>query len=581
MLALLAACAPQAPLAPVGTTLPGSSGGPTRPSAEEHVDVQKVLAAVVHVRGLTPTRPIPLRRVSDEEFDRVFEEGVARRRAKYGVAPSAPRDPQEDARYFVGFYDPTTRGIFVRRDRPPWLRDQSLSGTLAHELTHALQDQHFGLERLYDGLSPDAVHAMRAVLEGDAEITRVAAEAYLEGRPVKRSVVEASTTDETVPDEVRHPEYLADPALRAQPATTREAVMFPYVWGTLFVGAIYRAGGFPLVDKLYAVRPAATAYIYHPEDFVAGRPVEPVRGVTPPAGFRADLHDSVGEYGLRQLLWKLGESADHVARIGAAWRGDTLLSASDGKGHEFDSWTLAFSGEREAAEVQRLLATDGRTERSGTVVAFLSGEDARAARVDPAALVGPAPRPKPPLGDVTIPPAPAPIEARAEYRGVIVEDSFVDPFVGLHFKAPAGYELDANGPRGLLLLMTNHVSSDVTVLSSVRPTPDVIRVMKQALLQGTAKLGKPDRIVDGGMATPFGPASYRYVEFAGSPMTAQMRLMVVCGGEALLAEMRLLRRDDAASAHALDGWFWSLNARAVEGSPYCAAVRRQATTDLP
>ena len=46
-----------------------------------------------------------------------------------------------------------------------------LQVTLAHELTHALQDQYFDLSKIQDGLAPDEAGAVRSVIEGDAVAT--------------------------------------------------------------------------------------------------------------------------------------------------------------------------------------------------------------------------------------------------------------------------------------------------------------------------------------------------------------------------------------------------------------------------
>src|SRR4051812_16466537 len=65
----------------------------------------------------------------------------------------------------VGFYDPKTKELFVRGAQPtPYVRQ-----VLVHELTHALQDQHFAIDRPdLDKADDERGDAFQALVEGDA-----------------------------------------------------------------------------------------------------------------------------------------------------------------------------------------------------------------------------------------------------------------------------------------------------------------------------------------------------------------------------------------------------------------------------
>jgi len=66
----------------------------------------------------------------------------------------------------LGFYEPHEKTMFLGGD----LHGQELDATLWHELVHALQDQHYGLEKLL-GWTDDAGDwqgAVHALAEGDA-----------------------------------------------------------------------------------------------------------------------------------------------------------------------------------------------------------------------------------------------------------------------------------------------------------------------------------------------------------------------------------------------------------------------------
>jgi hypothetical protein len=64
----------------------------------------------------------------------------------------------------LAFYDPVDKRITVRGTE----LTPSLRATLAHEMTHALQDQHFDLQQLSEEAGEDGAFVYRAVIEGDA-----------------------------------------------------------------------------------------------------------------------------------------------------------------------------------------------------------------------------------------------------------------------------------------------------------------------------------------------------------------------------------------------------------------------------
>src|SRR5207302_7880735 len=65
----------------------------------------------------------------------------------------------------VGFYDPQKKDLVVRGTAiTPYVRK-----TLAHELTHALDDQRFGLDRAgLEKANAESADGFRALSEGDA-----------------------------------------------------------------------------------------------------------------------------------------------------------------------------------------------------------------------------------------------------------------------------------------------------------------------------------------------------------------------------------------------------------------------------
>src|SRR5262249_29721207 len=122
---------------------------------------------------------------------------------------------------------------------------------VAHELTHALQDQHWGLpttpDPLLDGHG-DALLARHALLEGDAPPPRLA---YVRGADLAPDTIDWIEHHlHDVPDELaaRYPDV---------PDVVRASVAFQYDAGTTFAGWALGAGGWAAVDRAEADPPAS------------------------------------------------------------------------------------------------------------------------------------------------------------------------------------------------------------------------------------------------------------------------------------------------------------------------------------
>jgi len=68
----------------------------------------------------------------------------------------------------VGYYEPRTRQFYLA----DWIDIDGQKPIMAHELTHALQDQHFNLRRFehWPKGDSDAELATHALVEGDATL---------------------------------------------------------------------------------------------------------------------------------------------------------------------------------------------------------------------------------------------------------------------------------------------------------------------------------------------------------------------------------------------------------------------------
>jgi hypothetical protein len=220
----------------------------------------------------------------------------------------------------AAFYDQHQHKLFMYEDAS--LESSQNRVVLAHELTHALQDQHFGLSRLPLELktNDDRAAAASALVEGDA--TLVMTEFTFKNLSlgaIKDSLGTALTQNMQ--------------QLQTAPRYLREMLVFPYLRGQEFCAALTARGGFAAVSRAYADPPSSTAQILHPEKYLADPREEPqaIEWPDPTAqGQKAIADNTVGEMGIRLLFteWLDGVTAE---RASVGWRGDRYLAFDQGR----------------------------------------------------------------------------------------------------------------------------------------------------------------------------------------------------------------------------------------------------------
>jgi hypothetical protein len=254
----------------------------------------------------------------------------------------------------AGFYDPHGKEMVLVEggaDAGIWnsaaqfmiQRDVMGEIVLAHELTHALQDQNFDLESRLDKVKDDDDRglALKSVAEGDATI---AGFAYAIGR-----------MDDGVADAVAENLKKLPQALTAAAPGTPEGLsvplLFQYTDGVRFVAEAYRRGGWRGVDALYGNPPRSSHQILHPALYFDGAAPE-VRielagyeGIMP--GWTKADDDTYGELLVRVILERnLGKKSKEVA-LASRWAADRMIIMQDGHAVSV-IWMLAFSEEQTA-----------------------------------------------------------------------------------------------------------------------------------------------------------------------------------------------------------------------------------------
>jgi hypothetical protein len=213
----------------------------------------------------------------------------------------------------VGFYDPDTKQLFVAGET-----DGKLSAdtqvTVAHELDHALTDQHFDFgaatEVLEETDRGEELFAYTALIEGDAVLLQsLWAQRYLsdESRGSLGAELSGSGLDDT-------PRYL------------REALIFPYTKGLDFTFERFRTTrSFAGVDAAWRRPPASTEEILHPERYTEGQEWRPpaLPDVAGAAGCTQVRTGTLGEFDMRQLLTRHLSERD-ANRAADDWAGDAF-----------------------------------------------------------------------------------------------------------------------------------------------------------------------------------------------------------------------------------------------------------------
>ena len=216
----------------------------------------------------------------------------------------------------AGFFDPATREIVVVSQSGAIGAVEKV--TFAHEFTHVLQDQAFGLQ----GIDVDAVG------QGDRSLGRLA---LVEG---DATLMLTRWLAEHLPPAELGELLKVDPEAQAQlarmPAILRETLMFPYQQGFTFVNSLWSRGGWQAVDRAYGRLPDSTEQVLHPAKYEAREmPVEVTLDAgalakAMGAGWSATPEDTLGEFQLSVWLRENGVKALPAGDAAAGWGGDRL-----------------------------------------------------------------------------------------------------------------------------------------------------------------------------------------------------------------------------------------------------------------
>ncbi len=221
---------------------------------------------------------------------------------------------------------------------------------IAHELTHALADQHYDLEALDKSVKNDDDRslALSALIEGEATLTMLGAgmDDWEGTEVVKMPAASLDWTFSLMSSFM--PMLGGGKALSQAPPIISESMLFPYMKGVVFCAKLTNDNGWKAIDDAYRNLPQSTEQILHPEKFRANpdRPMTIDLGTLKPAeGWKELGRNVLGEMQLAVLLRKHGGKP-----AAAGWDGDRYAVFEGPNDHLGLVWLTTWDSEADASE---------------------------------------------------------------------------------------------------------------------------------------------------------------------------------------------------------------------------------------
>jgi hypothetical protein len=223
----------------------------------------------------------------------------------------------------AGYYDPKAQQFYLA----DWIELEGQKPVMAHELTHALQDQHFNLKRFekWPKGDSDAELAAHALIEGDATLAMTL---YMAKNPlVALAFIRSLGGMEAASEQFKQ-----------APRALRESLLFPYEEGSAWATQLYKRGGWEMVSQAFTKLPQSTEQILHSDKYFAYEVPQKLtlpdfKGVLGPSWTRID-YDVNGEWGCFLILDQFLNDATESKQASAGWGGDRFALYETGKPDE-------------------------------------------------------------------------------------------------------------------------------------------------------------------------------------------------------------------------------------------------------
>ncbi|MGZ4838262.1 MAG: hypothetical protein ACXVZR_06900 [Terriglobales bacterium] len=261
----------------------------------------------------------------------------------------------------AGYYDTKTKTVYLL----DWLPPASQLPVMAHELTHALQDQNFGMEKWVEkgssGKTPaeearsdEQVAARHAIIEGQAMAVMID---YLLA-PTGNNIVNSPTIAEAIQQGMMEGED--SPVFNRAPLFLKRVLLFPYSYGLDFERELLAKGG---KEKAFAgvfkSPPQNTRQVMEPATYLASEklPELPVPDIAKLMGKDWEKYDvgSIGEFDVAVMSEIYG--VDDPKTIYPHWRGGWYYAMKHKASGELAVVTVTKWATEEAATSFRKVCT--------------------------------------------------------------------------------------------------------------------------------------------------------------------------------------------------------------------------------
>ena len=269
----------------------------------------------------------------------------------------------------AAFYDPRTKTMHLIRENEvaqPKKRGflETLLGkkggfdkdenktVIAHELTHALADQHYDLAKMQKAAKgdDDRALALSSLIEGEATMTMIGAQMD-DWDGDKLRAIPAADLDRAFSLMMPFMSLTSGAALREAPPILSESLIFPYLRGLVFCARLTNDGGWKALDDAYKNPPQSTEQILHPEKYRA-QPDPPTTvdlgKLEPGEGWAEAGRNVVGEMQLGVLLRRHGGKP-----IAAGWDGDLYAVFEGPEGKLGLAWLTTWDTDDDARDFAR------------------------------------------------------------------------------------------------------------------------------------------------------------------------------------------------------------------------------------
>ena len=262
----------------------------------------------------------------------------------------------------AAYYDPKTKSVNLL----DWVPPETQKPVLAHELTHALQDQKIGLEKWERAGAKDD-RPLPDPQEYVVEEAQAARECVAEGQamvvlldytlaPMGKDVVSAPEIFDAMRASMA--DNQDSPVFAAAPMFLRESLMMPYTFGTDFVRTVLTSKGKDAAySGLLENPPVDTRQIMQPETYLMNQAVAPLtipdldRLVAPYERFD---FGGMGEFDIYLLAKQYGGDGAPKTYY-PHWRGGYYFAAH-AKGAPKDQITMLYFSRWDSPESARAFA---------------------------------------------------------------------------------------------------------------------------------------------------------------------------------------------------------------------------------